>query len=119
MCPTRGFSHPLSGPRKRKRAHPLARPLRPGEPVAVPPDNQQCSYEGRVDFRGADLDLSFVNAPSAQDCCMVCHSDPLCNAFTYQPLQGVCYLKTARGRASLNNDLVSGVVVRADAVQRG
>lgn len=49
-----------------------------------------------IDLFGADVNNG-TPGKSIQDCCATCSALDACGAFTFDPLSGTCYLKSASG----------------------
>ena len=103
--------------------------------LETPPDTEECSFDGSVDFRGSDI--MSVEARDAADCCAKCRSyaglmsqhfgkhfalqdksrlraagqehTKSCSFFTYDTRQRMCFLKSSRGAVLPSTDaMVSG-----------
>ena len=82
----------------------------------IPPDDEHCTYSGHVDYRGPGVDIYDVRTTTAQDCCVACTVALECQAFTYSPNDGLCFLKSSQGNNIANNAaLVSGLPIRGGA----
>ncbi|KAF0699001.1 hypothetical protein As57867_010361, partial [Aphanomyces stellatus] len=76
-------------------------------PAPTPVPARQCSRLDDIDYDGYDLDQSFQEDPT--DCCADCQATPGCKLYNW--FDGVCYLKSRKGRSSYLGGSVSGVVL--------
>ncbi|RNA31728.1 cellulose binding elicitor [Brachionus plicatilis] len=71
---------------------------------------QQCTYETNIDYFGNDLSTYPVFKKSIDECCAACGTTAACNAWTFLPVTGACWLKYSVGsRRFVSDGRYSGV----------
>ncbi|RHY12894.1 hypothetical protein DYB25_012467 [Aphanomyces astaci] len=71
------------------------------------------NIEWNMDFLGKNI--AQVSAGQPADCCAACHSNQVCNAYSW--LGGVCYLKRRRAVTKLTSGVVSARVDKCSALE--
>lgn len=87
----------LASPRARA---PPSFPSRPrAAPVEEPAPTSSCGADQYtdLDLNGGDLYSGQMVVASSDDCCSACYADDLCWAYTFNSLNGNCFLKGEAG----------------------